>query len=384
MPSRASRGRHQPTRQSTRRPARVTVSAAPGRVRSGIHFFTTRRPRSNRVIAWLRARFAALRARRQAYLARRPHRLLRLTRRRDIPRAPQLPGYLVLTHQVWRVIGANRWTYLLLVLLYAALSAALVGFVQQQTYHDLSDSLKAVGPQIIQGDADALLRSTALFVTAVTGSLTTEMDGVQQLYLIVFFLLTWLSVVWFLRQRLAGHSVRLRDALYQGGAPVVSSAVLVLVGIVQCLPLIIGLIVYGALNELEITSAGFMAMMGGLGLGLLALISLYFLASTFLALIVVTIPGTYPFAALRTAGDIALGRRLPLTLRLVWLLAVLCLVWLVVLLPVILLGDALPDSLAWLPLVPLTIQLLASLSVVFGATYTYILYRRMIDEPAAR
>ena len=53
------------------------------------------------------------------------------------------------------------------------------------------------------------------------------------------------------------------------------------------------------------------------------------------------------------------------------------LLWVFVLVPAILLADALPWK--WLPVVPLVTQLLAGASILFAASYVYVLYRRMLD-----
>ena len=53
------------------------------------------------------------------------------------------------------------------------------------------------------------------------------------------------------------------------------------------------------------------------------------------------------------------------------------LIWIFVLVPAILLADALPWK--WLPIVPLVAQLLSGMSIMFAASYVYLLYRRMLD-----
>jgi hypothetical protein len=59
--------------------------------------------------------------------------------------------------------------------------------------------------------------------------------------------------------------------------------------------------------------------------------------------------------------------------------------WLVVMIPIILFDDwvkKLVPSISWLPLVPLTIVVMSSVTLVYVASYVYVLYRRIVDDDA--
>jgi hypothetical protein len=118
---------------------------------------------------------------------------------------------------------------------------------------------------------------------------------------------------------------------------------------------------------------------------LLVVLSLYWMSSTFIALVVVTLPGMYPWQAIKTAGDLVIGRRLRILWRLLWLGFTIALSWVVVMVPVILfdawLKGVLP-ALEWLPLVPVALLALSSLTVIWAASYVYLLYRKVVDDDA--
>jgi len=109
---------------------------------------------------------------------------------------------------------------------------------------------------------------------------------------------------------------------------------------------------------------------------LLCVLSLYWLAGTLVALVVVTLPQMYPWRAIRIAGELAIWRRTRLLGHTLALAGLLLLMWVIILLPVLLLDTVLKWE--WLPLVPFAVQALSAFSVVFGATYVYKLYRSML------
>lgn len=309
---------------------------------------------------------------------RRPHKSFQLTRRRDLPKRPSLPGYISFTNTVFRTMRTYWKHFLILLSLYVGFVALFIGFVQQEQYRAIIDSVKQVGPDIVGGQLDAVTQTVGLFGVAITGGLNTALGETQQLVISIAYLVVWLVVVWLLRQLLAGNAARVRDALYNGCAPFISTLLIALLMIAQAIPAAIGILVFSIAAGGTVVD-GVVAMMFGLVALLLVLLSLYWLTSSVFALLIVTLPGTYPMAAIRAAGDIALGRRLPLMIRLVWLGFILLLIWAVVLIPVLLLDGWL--NISWLPLVPITIQILSGFSVLFLTTYIYLLYRGMINEP---
>ncbi|MDN5275647.1 MAG: conserved rane protein of unknown function [Candidatus Saccharibacteria bacterium] len=335
------------------------------------------------MLRWLASRSEALRTRVDNYLSRRPHRSFRLTRRRDYVRSLQLPGYWSFTNEVRRTVWGYRKHFFLIVVVYALLTALFVGIGSQETYSALSDTLDQTGQEVFDGNFGSVGEASILFLVTTTGSIAQTPGEAQQVYAVLLGLLTWLTTVWLLRNLLAGHVVRFRDGLYSAGAPLVSTFFVFLVMVVQLLPLALALIGYSAASASGILSGGVIAMMFWIVAGLLAVLSLYWMTSTFIALIVVTLPGMYPMKALRTAGDIVIGRRIRILLRLLWLVAITAVIWLVILLPIILIDGWLKDilpALSWLPIVPLTLLALGSFTILWSASYIYLLYRKVVSD----
>ena len=191
------------------------------------------------------------------------------------------------------------------------------------------------------------------------------------------YVLMWLVTIWLLRQLIADNAVRIRDALYNACAPLISTLCVCALMLIQSLPGALGVYLFSVAVSSGALGDGLPAMLFGVAAGLLILLSLYLLASSFFALIIVTLPGTYPMTAIRGAGDIALGRRFSLLLRLLWLVLVIALIWALSVLPVLLLDMWL--GLSWTPLVAITVQAVTGLSLIYGFSYIFLLYRRMID-----
>lgn len=319
------------------------------------------------------------------FLARRPHRSFRRTRRRDYVRSLELPGYGAFTLQVLQLLKRNWKLFGLLVLSYAVLSGIFVGIASQQNYASLTDTLQSTGGQVFQGNWGEVGKASLLFLATVSGSLSPSTDTAQQIIGSLIALLTWLTVVWLLRNILAGHKVRLRDGIYSAAAPLISTFLVALVLVVQLLPLALALLGYEAAQATGLLTGGVEAMLFWAVASLLALLSLYWVTSTMIALVVVTLPGMYPLRAIKTAGDLVVGRRLRILLRLLFMLLGLAIIWAVIMIPIILLDTWLKSvwpALANVPTIPIILLAMSSLSVVWVSSYVYLLYRKVVDDDA--
>ena len=342
---------------------------------------------------WLRAvgrqvrrPFAYVGRRIKYFLNRRPHRSFRLTRRRDYKRSLRLPGYWAFTNQVRAMLWKHKMLFGGLMLAYFLMALAIGGFGQQDTYKTLSDSLSQTGGELFQGNWGQVGQAGILLATSVTTGLTPNVTQAQSVLggLAVFF--TWLATVWALRNVMADRIVKVREAIYSSGSPVIPTMLVALVTVIQLLPLAIAVLIYNAAIYSELISGGVEEMLLWAVLMLLTVLTLYWITSTIIALVVVTLPGMYPFQALRTAGDLVVGRRLRILLRLIWLAVLTIIIWAVLVIPIIL-GDAWMKKtwpvIEWLPTVPVAILLMSSISVVWIAAYIYMLYRKVVDDDAS-
>lgn len=316
-------------------------------------------------------------------LTRRPHRTLRLTRRRDYLRPIKLPGYVAFTHSVNKKLWQYRKTFLLLGVVYAVLFAVLVGVGSQDIYQSFTQEIKAAGEEVLDGDFNALGQAGLLFVSIATVGINDQMGESQQIFTIILGLMVWLATVWLLRNLLAGHKVRLRDGLYSAGAPFFATVLIAALIAIQLLPIAIAMIGYAAANASGLLAGGVEAMLFWLAAGALGLLSLYWVTSSLVAMIIITLPGMYPMKAIRIAGDMMLGRRVKVLLRWLWMLLAVALSWAVVLFPVILLDLGLKSlwpAVSWLPILPVVILLLSTFTIIWCAAYVYLFYREVVDN----
>lgn len=318
------------------------------------------------------------------YLRRRPHRSFRLTRRRDYKRSLQLPGYWSFTNQVRAMMWRNKRLFGGLMATYFFVAVLFNSFGQQETYQALSDAVYSVGGDAFEGNWGKITASGILLFTSVREGLTPDATAAQTVLggLTAFF--AWLATVWALRNIMAGNKVRVRDAIYCSGGPVIPTVLVGLAIAVQLLPLSLGVLIYNAAIASQFIS-GVEAMLAWVAVALLGVLSLYWLVATLIALVVVTLPGMYPWRAIRTAGDLITGRRLRVLLRLVWVGVLITVTWVVLLIPVILFDQWIKTVwtvLAPVPLVPLSILGMSSVTIIFAAAYIYMLYRKVVDDDA--
>jgi len=319
-------------------------------------------------------------------LQRRPHRSFQRTRRRDYNRSLEFPGYWKFTGSVRSVLWQHKKLFFGLVIFYGVLSAALMGIASQDTYQQLSDSLNQNGSDIFQGNLGEVGHAVLLFGTGVAGSLSGQPTDIQRLYAILISLVTWLTTVWLLRGIVAGSKPKLRDGLYNAAGPLLPTFLVSLVVIVQLLPVAIAAIGYGAASSSQLLDNGVEAMLFWTVASMLAALSLYWITSTMIALIVVTLPGVYPLRALSIAGDLVIGRRIRILLRLLWLLFIDLLFWFGIMVPIILFDAWIKSvfpAIQDVPIVPVAFLIMSAFTIVWSSSYIYLMYRKVVDDDAA-
>lgn len=309
-----------------------------------------------------------------------------MTSRRDYKRSLSLPGYWSFTNHVRSVLWKNKKLFAGLILVYILATIIISGFGAQEGYANLSQALKDGGGDLFEGNFGTIAQASLLLLSAVTTKMSPNLTEAQSILGGLAFFYAWLATIWLLRNTLAGHSPRLRDGLYNSGSPVLATVTIGFIIMLQLLPAAIAVIVYGAAEQSGLLESGVSAMLIGIGTVLLGLLSVYWVTSSFIAMVIVTLPGMYPLHALKSAGDLVVGRRLRILLRLFWLLVVVVVTWAILVIPIILFDDWLKNvlpSISWLPLVPLVIIGLSSLTLVFVTSYIYLLYRRIVDDDDA-
>lgn len=336
-------------------------------------------------LRWLDRFNRRLTDRYQSFLNRRPHRTFRRSRRRDYVRSLVLPGYIAFTAQVTRMLMTRKKVFLPLIGMFALVIILIGAVVSQDTYSQIDSLLKELGGDVFgQGGMSKVGQAGLLMIsTFAVNPNTLSVD--QQIYMANAMLFAWLCTVWLLRECLAGRNPRLRDSLYNAGAPIISTTIVVMILIIQLLPIGLMALVYAALMSVGILESGFGSMLFWVFAAVVAALVLYWITSTLIGLVVVTLPGMYPLRALRAAGDLVVSRRLRILYRWLWAIAVIVVAWAVIMIPIILLESAAKS--AWttindVPIVPCIGAVMTALSVVWFAAYVYLLYRRIVDDDA--
>jgi hypothetical protein len=344
-----------------------------------------------RIIEWLLSRSFIKRAVSlwQDFLQRRPHRSFRRTYRRDYVRTLQLPGYWAFSNYVRKTLWANRKVMLWLSVIYALVALATAGFASQDVYVQARELLNTTTQGTFNGVWGEVGKAGALLASGATGafnSASTDAEVPQQIIAGFAAILLWLTTVWLLRSILAGNRPKLRDGLYNAGAPILPTFIVGLVIAAQLIPIAIAFFGYGAASVSGLISAGGVtAMLFWAVAALLVVLSAYWLTSTLIALVVVTLPGMYPLQALRTAGDLVVGRRIRILLRMLWMVVQVIVTWALITIPIIIFDGWLKSvipAITWLPIVPVMFLILSSLTVVWVAAYIYLLYRRIVEDDA--
>ncbi len=315
------------------------------------------------------------------FRSRRPHRSFRLTRRRDYIRSLALPGYFAFSGEVAGVLWKHKKLFGGLVIVYGLLSSVLVGVASQDSFIQVRSLIDETSRSILSGAWGEISKAGLIVATGISGTFTPTLTEGQQIYSGILVLMTWLTTVWLLRSILVGKIPRLRDGIYNAGSPVIATLLVALYMLLQAIPLVIAVLIAGALGTL----GGAASMAFSIAALLLAVISFYWLTGSFMALIIVTLPGMYPWQAIRAAGDMVVGRRLRILLRLVWLIASIVMFWMVTVIPTVLFNNwlitVLPTADTW-PIVPIVLLVVTSLVTVWASAYVYLLYRKVVDDDA--
>jgi hypothetical protein len=317
-----------------------------------------------------------------------PHRNFRLTRRRDYVRPLSLPHPLVFILEVTQTLWKYRRVFLPLALVYLLLYALLVGVGSQDIYDELNGALTEAGGDLFAGAFGAVSQSGLTLLALTTNGIGEQMTDAQQIFGVLLVLMAWLTTVWLLRNLIAGNKVKMRDGLYNAGAPLVAMAIVFFVILLQLVPIALAAVGYSAaVSSGLIAAGGVEAMLFWIAASLLGVLSLYWVSSSIFAMVIVTLPGMYPVKALQSSYRLLLGRRVRFLLRFVWMVAFVVALWVILMIPIILFDGWIKTvwtAIAWFPLVPIVLLFLSTYTVFWVSTYIYLLYRKVVDanEPA--
>ncbi len=301
-----------------------------------------------------------------------PHHSFKMTKPKMYVTTADVRAAWRLLGESWAFIWRFKRVILGLGLIYAVVGYILVGGISQMDYVSFKEGVT----EFVDGDLGAFETAFSLFGSALTGGLVAPPTDLQQFLSTALMLFFWLSLVWAARMLSADKEINLRDALYNSGAPIVPTLVMLAIIAVQLIPAALGIFGYATALSGGWLDGGIEAFAFAVAAGLLCLMSAYFVVSSVTGLIVVTLPGTYPWHALQTARQLVMNRRWAIVLRILVMVVQMVLVWGVVMIPIFLLDNWLRFD--WLPLVPIFVQALMGLTLVYTSVYIYRLYRSLL------
>ena len=310
------------------------------------------------------------------------HRTFHRSYYEDYHRPLEIPGLMSHAATAFKIIFRNWRLFVPMILWIAALDVILVGLMSEETYVQLQDSLEDNAEA--QGQPLGMAAKTLLLLvsTVTTAGLNSSMSEVQQVFVMLIFLIVWLVTIYLVRHRLAGHRIRLRDGFYNALTPMISTLIVVLVILTELIPIMIAIVGYSTAVQTDFLSTPFYALVFYACAGALFLLSAYLVATSFLALFAVSVPGMYPMKALRSASDLVAGRRIKLLIRLIYLFLVLAFLVAVVMVPLIFLDLWLKgqfEVLEGIPFVAFGLIIMAIFSLIYATVYCYLFYRRVLD-----
>ena len=309
------------------------------------------------------------------------HKSFKRSYREDYKRDLEIPGIMHHIFSSYKIIFKNWKLFLPLLIISVILSIVFVGLMSESTYQQFQEVLDQTTESMGSGDIGEVAKASLLLISTVTtGGLSGNSSEAAMVFFVIIFLIIWLSTIFILRHRLAGHKIKLRDALYNAMTPLVSTFLVFIVALIQCIPILILIIVYSAAVQTEFLSTPFYALVFFIFAAVTIILSGYLLSSSLIALVAVSAPGLYPMRALNTASDLMAGRRIRFTLRIVALIFALAIMWVIVMLPLILF-DLLMKKFEWtseIPFVPVCLLTMTCFTGIYLTTYLYMYYRYVL------
>jgi hypothetical protein len=279
----------------------------------------------------------------------------------------KLPSVWRLTKRTAIIMWQNKLLFLVLIAWYAILNLI---FVQGLANGTNATNVKSTLDSVLTGNLGALASGLGVFAVLV-GSTANSASPTAGFYQFIFALITSLAVIWALRQRVSGTSIRIRDTYYRGMYPLIPFMMVLLIMCVQLLPFVIGAKLYVTVISGGIAASSIEKVIWFLIFLALALWSLYMLSATVFALYIVTLPDMTPIKSVRSARNLVRYRRFTVLRKILCLPLILLILAAIIMLPIIL---------AVVSLAPGVLFLLTMAGLVVVHTYMYTLYRELLGE----
>lgn len=247
-------------------------------------------------------------ARRRKLPSYKPLKLSKRIKPRDMKKLPTVRSLLKQsTGHIW----SYKRVFMGVLVVYVLLCIVMVkGFASTIDVPNLKDEL---GSQL---GTNALTQNLALVgVVAASGGASNEAGDVYQSVLLVIIVLAF---IWLFRHTEGKKNIKLqiRQPFYEGMTQVIPFLLVLLVIGIQLMPMLAGLSIFGIVQNNGLAATGLETFLWAVLTTLLSLLTLYFLSSSLFALLIVTLPGTRPIAALKSARKVVAFRRMHLMAKL--------------------------------------------------------------------
>ena len=309
------------------------------------------------------------------------HRTFHRSYREDYKRDLEVPGMMAHIFGTFKTLFKNWKLFLPLLIVSVVMAVAFVGLMSEDTYQQFQKILDQTTEQMGSGDIGVVAKSGLLLISTVTtGGLSGGSSEAAAVFAVLIFLMIWLVTIFLLRHIKAGKKVKFRDALYNSMAPLVSSLVVFLVAVLQCVPIFLFVIALSAAIQTDFLATPFYALVFFIFASLMFLLSGYLLSSTLMAFVAVSAPGLYPMKALRIAAELMQGRRTRFMLRIISLALMLAAMWVLIMIPLIMF-DLFMKQFEWtsqIPFVPICLLIMTCFTGIYITAYIYIYYRWML------
>lgn len=223
-----------------------------------------------------------------------------------------------------------------------------------------------------------LLLIMVVIMILLVGLSDVYLNGETVIFGSLVFLIIWLSTIFVIRHKMAGHKIGLRDTLYNALTPFLSSLVVLFVIAIQCVPIMVLTVAYSSAIETHFLDTPFYAFLFLGFAALMILLSSYLLSSSIMAFVAVSAPGLYPLEALKTSSELMMGRRIKFILRIILFLILGVVIWVVIMYPISMFDSFMADQYEWtrqVPLVKICGIIVACFLSIFSAVYFYLYYR---------
>lgn len=344
-------------------------------------------PRSNcgfprKVFSWIKEKWLSLKNKIVSPERIRPHKSFKRSYREDYKRKLEVPGIMYHAAKTFSVIFKNWKLFLPLLIIAVVMAIVFIGLMNESTFQQFQQVLNQTTEEMGFGDIGYVAKAGLLLISTVTtGGLSSSSKETNTIFFVLIFLILWLCTIFILRHRLAGHKIKLRDALYNAMTPMISSFVIFAIAVLQCIPVFFLIIVYSAAVQTEFLATPFYALLFFIFAALMVVLSGYLLTSSLMAFVAVSAPGLYPMKAMHAASDLMMGRRFKFFLRIIALLFILTLTWVAVMLPLIVF-DLLMKNFEWaagIPFVPVCLLVMTCFTGIYITAYLYLYYRWMLN-----